>query len=102
MGVGGGEAAGAGRNLVEGGVDAAVRVDEVGQLLGVVAAELGELAVLEDEAWGLVMGGEFFEHVLRGGDDLAFAVLERLGQKHFIEEHVSELLGRVDVEAVAG
>ena len=46
--------------------------------------------------------GEFFEDVLRGGDDLALAVLHGLGEEHLVEEDVAELLGGVDVEAVAG
>ncbi len=65
-------------------------------------AELGELAVLEDEARGFVVGGEFFEDVLRGRDDLALAVLERLWEAHFVEEDFAELLGGVDVELRVG
>ncbi len=58
--------------------------------------------MLEDERGDGVMLGEFFEDVLRGGDDLALAVLAWLGEKHFVEEHVAKLLGRVEIEAVAG
>ena len=36
-----------------------------------------------------------------GRDDFTLAVLGRLGQVHLVEEHVAELLGGVDVEAVA-
>ena len=49
VGVGGGEASGGGADLVEGGVDAAFGVGEVGKRVEVGALELGELAVLEDE-----------------------------------------------------
>jgi hypothetical protein len=102
VGVDAGEPAGRRAHLVEGGVDARVGVGECGQRVEVGALELLELAVLEDERGDLVMRGEVFEHVLRGGDDLALALLGRLGQVHLVEEHVAELLGRVDVEAVAG
>ena len=61
-----------------------------------------ELAVLEDQGGDGMVVGELFEDVLRGGDDLALAVLHGLGQAHLVEEDVAELLGRVDVEAVAG
>ncbi len=57
--------------------------------------------MLEDERGDGVMLGEFFEDVLRGGDDLALAVLRGLGKKHPVEEHVAELLGRVEIEAMA-
>ena len=46
--------------------------------------------------------GEFFQHIDRGGDRLALAVLHRLGQVQLVEEHVAELLGRIDVEFDAG
>ena len=102
VGVGGGEAAGGGADLVEGGVDAAFGVDQLRQRVEVGGAELGELAVFEDERGDGVVLGELFEDVLRGGDDFALAVLHGLGQVHLVEEDVAELLGRVDVEAVAG
>ena len=102
IGIGGREPTGGGADLVEGGVDAAFRVDEVGQRIQVGGAELGELAVFEDERGDGVMLGEFFEDVLRGGDDLALAVLHGLGELHLVEEDVAELLGRVDVEAISG
>src|SRR5581483_1350099 len=79
VGVGGREAAGGGADLVEGGVDALIGVGERGQRVEVGAFELGELAVLEDVADDGIVGREVFEDVLRGGDDFALAVLERLG-----------------------
>ena len=102
VGVGGGEAAGGGADLVEGGVDAAFGVDELREGVEVGGLELGELAVFEDEGGDGVVLGELFEDVLRGGDDFAFAVLHGLGEEHLVEEDVAELLGGVDVEAVAG
>ena len=102
VGIGGREAAGGGADLVEGGVHAAFGVDELRERVEVGGLELGELAVFEDEGGDGVVLGEFFEDVLRGGDDLALAVLHGLGEEHLVEEDVAELLGRVDVEAVAG
>ena len=72
------------------------------QRIEVGGAELGELAVLEDERGDGMVLGEFFEDVLRGGDDFALAVLHGLGEEHLVEEDVAELLGRVDVEAGIG
>ena len=54
---------------------AAFGVGERGERVEIGALELGELAVLEDECGDVVVFGEVFEDVLRGGDDLALAVL---------------------------
>ena len=80
VGVGGGEAAGGGADLVEGGVDAAFGVGELGERVEVGAFELLELAVLDARGrrWGGLLG-ELFEDILGGRDDLAFAVLHGLG-----------------------
>ena len=77
-------------------------VGEEWERVEIGAFELGELAVLEDECGDDVVLGEVFEDVLRGGDDFALAVLEWLGEIHLVEEDVAELLGRGDVEAMAG
>ena len=102
VGVGAGEASGGGADLVEGGVDAAFGVGELGEGVEVGGFEFLELAVLDDEGGDGVVDGELFEDVLGGGDDFAFAVLHGLGEAHFVEEDFAELLGGVDVEAVAG
>ena len=60
-----------------------------------------ELAVLDDESSDRMRLGQLFQNVLCGGDDLSLAVLHGLGEKHFVEENVAELLGRVDVESLA-
>ena len=41
---------------------------------------------------------QLFQDVDRGRNGFAFAVLHRLGQIHLVEEHVAQLLGRIDVE----
>ncbi len=89
VGVGGGEAAGGGADLVEGGVDAVVAVGELGEGVEVGGFEFLELAVFEDEGGDFVEGGEVFEDVLGGGDDFALAVLHGLGEVHFVEEDVA-------------
>ena len=48
-----------------------------------------------------MLSGQSFEHVHRGRDCLALAVLERLGQVELVEQHIAELLRRVDVELEA-
>ena len=99
VGIDGREASGGRAGHVEGGVQAAgARVEQRGQRVDVSRFELGELAVLEHQARDVVLGGEAFEHIDGGGDGLALAVLHGLGQVELVEEHVAELLGRVDVE----
>ena len=46
--------------------------------------------------------GQVFQHILRSGDSLALAAAGRRGQAQIGEEHLAELLGRVDVEAPPG
>ena len=93
--VGGREAAGGRADLVEGGVDAAFGVDEVGQRIEIGGAELGELAMLEHERGDGVMLGELLQHVLRGGDDLALAVLRRLGEGILLKSTSPSCLGEL-------
>ncbi len=45
-----------------------------------------------------MFGGQAFEHIDRGRNRLALAVLHRLGQIQLVEEHVAQLLRRIDVE----
>ena len=37
------------------------------------------------------MGGQLLQNILRGRNHLAFAVLHRLGQIHFVEQHIAKL-----------
>ena len=83
------ETARGGANLVECGVDAAVGVGEDRERVEVGALELLELAVFEDPGRDFVLGGKAFENVLGSGDDLALAVLDRLGKTHLVEENVA-------------
>ena len=104
VGVGGGEAAGAGDGLVVAGVDApGVRVDEFGQAVGVGGFEFGESAVFEDEArqFGAVAFGEFGQHFFVGAR-LAFRGFAQDGQAELVVEDFLELFGRAEVEGAAG
>ena len=46
--------------------------------------------------------GEHLEHILRRGDGLGFAASRRGRQSQVREQHEAELLGRIDVETLAG
>ena len=70
-------------------MDAAVRVGELRQRVEVGALELEQLTMLQHIGGNGVLGREIFEDVLRGGDDLAFAILERLGKVHLVEEDIA-------------
>ena len=90
----------AGAGLVEGGVDAAVRGDQLRQRVDVGALQLGEGAVLEDEPRERVLLGQLLQHVLIGRG----AGLEPLHHRQLQlgEEDLRQLAGRGDVEGVAG
>ena len=60
------------------------------------------MAEFENQARNFVLFRKIFQHILRGGDGLAFAAAGRRGQAEMREEHLAKLLGRVDVEAAAG
>ena len=88
--------------LVIRGVHAAgLRVDLLGQLLGVGGAELRESPVFQDDARQLVFLREFLEHFLRRGG-LARAGLLPDGKALFREQDFLQLLRRVEVERLAG
>ena len=78
------------------------RIGQQWQRVDVVGLELGQLPVLQHLARNLVMLRQLFEHIHGRGDYLAASVLDGLGQVHFVEQHVAQLLGRIDVEAMAG
>src|ERR1700678_330242 len=89
-------------NLIEGGVYPPLRVGELWKRVEVSGLQLRELAIFEDERGYRMLFSEFFEDVLRGRNDLALAIFHRLRKKHLVEEDVTKLLRRVDVEAMAG
>ena len=50
------------------------------------------MAILEHQARHGIVRRQLFEHVLRGGNHFALAILHGLGQVHVVEEHDAELL----------
>ena len=84
---------------VERGVQAqGAGVQQRRQRVNVRRFQLRELAIVEHHPRHFVLGGEAFEHIDRGRNCFALAILHRLRQIELVEEHVAELLGRVDVE----
>ena len=86
---------------LERGVDARFGIGEQRQSVDIIRFELGEMAVFEDQARNFVVLREQFQHILRCGNGFSFAAAGRGGQAEIGEEHHAELLGRIDVEALA-
>ena len=78
-----------------------LRVDLLGQLLGVGRAQLREAAVLQDDARQRIALGQLLEHVL-GGGGLPGACFLAHGQALLVEQDFLQLLGRIEVEGLAG
>ena len=75
IGLGGAEPPGGGDGVLEGGVDAPIGADDLGQAVGVGGFQLGELAVLQDAVNNGVLPPELVQHVGVGG-------VARLGLLH--------------------
>ena len=67
IGFGGAEPPGGGDGILEGGVDASVRTDDLAQTVRVGGLQLGELAVLQDMFDDGVLAPQLFQHVGVGG-----------------------------------
>ena len=81
---------------------AGLGVDVARQQVGIGRLELGELAPVEDAGGKLVAaGGKLVEHVGAGRPGAGLGLLAA-GQAELAEQDVAELLGRADVEALAG
>ena len=90
------------RGLRIGGVHSpGARVDVAGQRIGIGGFELGELAPVEDSCAAVVaFGGEVVEHLRRSPTPRSWSCAA--GQPHAAEQDVAELLGRAEIEALAG
>src|SRR5690348_7557757 len=77
------------------------RIDLAHQRIGVSALELSELAPVEDARRQIMRQRELLEHGSIGaiGAGLALAPAR---QSQLVEQHFAELLGRADVEGMAG
>ncbi len=103
VGIGRGQPAGGGAGHVVGGVDApVVGVDLLQQRVGIGALELGELAPVEHAGGQLVLARQLLENVRAGGVGAGLAGLGAAGQLQLVEQHLAQLLGRADVEGMAG
>jgi len=99
IGLAGRQPPGAGLGLVEGGVHAPVRPDDLEQALHVGAVELLVGAVLQDVLHRRAVGPQAFEGFGVGG--VAALGLFAGRQAHFYKQGLAQLLGAVQVELVA-
>ena len=79
-----------------------LRVDELGQGVGVGGLELGHLPVIEDVAGQGMDGGQLLEDVERGREALGDLGPAAGLQAELVEEDVGQLAGGVDVEGASG
>ena len=92
-----GQASGGGHGLLKMRVNASVRrTDDLEKSLNVGAFQLGQLAVLEDARHDRVVLRDTLKHLNVGG--IACFCLFRSLQAEFLEQHLAQLLGTVDVE----
>ena len=82
--------------ILEGGVDAPVGGDDLGQTLHIGGGEFGVLPVLQHVLHDGRLPAQLLQHLGVGG--VARLGLFHRGQAHFVEEDVPELLGREDIE----
>ena len=102
IGIGAREPPGHRRRLGVVGVHApGARVDHARQLVGVGRLELGQRAVFEQGLGQRVIGGEPLQHLLVGGGRAARGLLQHR-QLQALEEDFADLLGRIQVERLAG
>ena len=101
--IGRGEAAGRGRRHRIGRMHAArVRIDVARQRVGIGAAQFRELAPVQHLLRDVVaLGRDFFQNVGIGRPRAGLGLLAA-GQRELAEQDIAELLGRADVEFLAG
>ena len=103
VGVAGGEAPRRRHHLVVGGVDpAGTGVDQSGQRVQVGVLQLRLLPVLDDAFGDLVLAGQPLQHLDSGGEVFRLGRLLGGRESQFLEQDRPELLGRVEVELLAG
>ena len=99
VGLRGGEAPGGGDGVLEGGVDAPIVGDDLGQPVHIGALELGKLAVVHDDVDDGVFSPQLFQHLHIGG--IAGLGLFHRRQAKLLEQDAPQLLGGVDVELLS-
>ncbi len=91
-----------GSRLPVGGMDpAGLRVDHLRQLVGIGGLELGQAAVVEQQFGQRVILGQLLQHLFVGRRRAAGGLLDHR-QLELREEDLADLLGRVQVERLAG
>src|SRR5439155_13396563 len=94
---------GSGARLVEAGMEAAAAgAYQLRKGVDVGAFEFRELAVLEHLPNDLVLGRELFEDIGGGRDRFPLPVTDGSGELQVLEQNLAELLGRADIERLAG
>src|SRR5579864_8875998 len=79
-----------------------LRIYQCWQGVNIRTLKLRELAVFKHLAGDLVLVPQTLQHIRRSRDRFALAVLDRRGQIQFFKQDFAELLGRIDVEWLAG
>ena len=74
---------------------------ELGQLVGVGALELGQAAVLQQLGRQRVVFGQLFQHLFVGAARAGGGLLDHR-HAQLVEEDLAQLLGRAQVEGLAG
>ncbi len=100
--VGRGQPARDGGRLPVGGVDpAGLRIDHLRQLVGIGGLELGQAAEIEQQLGQRVVLGQLLQHLFVGRRRTAGGLLDDR-QLELREEDLADLLGRVQIERLAG
>ena len=99
IGLGGGQAAGGGDRVLEGGADTAVGTDLLLQAVGVSALELGEHTVVHDGLHHGMLILQLFQHLCIGG--VAGLGLFDWGQTQLFKEQFPQLTCGIDIEFAA-
>ena len=103
VGIAAGQPPGSGHRLVEGRMNPlGPRIHQAGKGVHVSGLELGDAAILQHQARHLVVLGQVFQHLHRGGVLPGFLESPGRGQVEFLKENLSELLGRIQVELGPG
>ena len=89
-----------GHRHLEIGMDAAVRLDDLQQSLGIGGFQLGQHPIVQHLIHDRMLAAQLFQHVGVGAP-AGFGFFAR-GQHQFVKKHRAELLGRKNVELVPG
>ncbi len=77
------------------------RVDHLGQLVGIGGLELGQAAIVQQHLGQRIILGQFLQHFLIGGRCARGGLLDHR-QLQLAEQDLAQLLGRIQIEGLAG